>query len=190
MPSAPTQSTMSCSESEKVLGAFVDSELSPERLFEVARHAGQCDRCSAAVSELLAGRQAVADAIDALVSRLDLSATWPGLEAAIERTDAEVAWRRRARSVRRRLSRTAPVWGSLAALAAGAIFFLRAPASLPVATVASDPWPSAVRVASKPLPNHIYIDRLAGKDIALRREPKTGPTVIWVNHEVGDTTGW
>ncbi len=33
--------------------------------------------------------------------------------------------------------------------------------------------------------NHTYIDRLTGKDITVRREPKDGTTVIWVNHTVG-----
>jgi hypothetical protein len=30
--------------------------------------------------------------------------------------------------------------------------------------------------------NDADIDRLAGKDIAVRREPKSGTTIIWVNH--------
>jgi hypothetical protein len=52
--------------------------------------------------------------------------------------------------------------------------------------------PKPIAVAkndSKRLPNHVFIDRLAGKDIALRREAKSGTTMIWVNHEV-ERNGW
>ena len=36
---------------------------------------------------------------------------------------------------------------------------------------------------SKRAVNHAYIDRLSGKDIAVRREPKSGTTIIWVSHQ-------
>ena len=44
------------------------------------------------------------------------------------------------------------------------------------------------QTAKRP-PNHVVIDRLAGKDIAVRRAKKDGTTMIWVNHEV-ERSGW
>lgn len=180
---------MTCSDAEHLLDAFVDSELPPVTLLEVARHAGQCGRCGSTVNELLGVRQAVATTLDELVAGLDLSTTWPRVEAVLTRTTAQAAWRHRLGAARRRMPRSAPVWGSLAALAASAALFLRAPVQQVVRATGDTPR-SAARVATKKLPNHMYIDRLAGKDIALRREPKSGTMVIWVNHEVGDTAGW
>jgi hypothetical protein len=42
----------------------------------------------------------------------------------------------------------------------------------------------ATRTRAWQAANHAVIDRLTGKDIAVRREPKSGTTFIWVNHTV------
>jgi anti-sigma factor RsiW len=180
---------MTCDDAAPLLDAFVDSELEPQAIFDVARHAGGCARCGDVVNALLALRRALAGDLERRTGALDLAGVWPRLEARLAEADARASWRRRAEALRRRVPGSVPLWGSLAALAASAALFLRAPA--PVA-VANRPalHPTVERVATRQLPNHIQIDRLAGKDIALRREPKSGTTIIWVNHEVGDTTGW
>ena len=51
-------------------------------------------------------------------------------------------------------------------------------------SLVTPPMGSGERVASASRlpPNHAYIDRLAGRDVLLRREPKSGTTLIWVNH--------
>jgi hypothetical protein len=50
--------------------------------------------------------------------------------------------------------------------------------------VAATRAPHAAATVIRPMrsTNAADIDRLAGKDIAVRREPKSGTTIIWVNH--------
>jgi hypothetical protein len=80
-------------------------------------------------------------------------------------------------------------WGAVAAIAAGTMLYLRPVSPPKPKKVASNAASAAQRGGNKRLPNHVYIDRLAGKDIALRRESKSGTTMIWVNHEV-ESSGW
>ena len=77
-----------------------------------------------------------------------------------------------------------PAWGAVAALAASLFLWLGAPYRQGV-TPAASPRPEPVQMASvsKRAVNHAYIDRLSGKDIAVRREPKSGTTIIWVSHQ-------
>lgn len=181
---------LTCAEIGAMVDAFVDSELPAATLLEVARHAGQCPRCDGAVRDLLAVREAVAGHAERAVAGLDLSGVWSRIDAEIARTQARAAWRQRVEARRARLPRGLPLWGSVAAIAAGVAVFLRGPALQSGVQLAGNAGqPSAVRTAAKRLPNHVYIDRLAGKDIAVRREPKSGTTVIWVNHEV-ESSGW
>jgi anti-sigma factor RsiW len=181
---------MTCADAGVRIDAFVDGELSPSTSVEVARHVGQCVRCDGAVRRLLTLREALVAESERAVAGLDLSRVWSQVDAGTERLRARTAWRDR-RPSNGRISRRV-AWGtSIAAIAAGAALFLRVPAG-PTAMpgIAKDATPGgATRVAARRLPNHVYIDRLAGKDIALRREPKSGTTMIWVNHEV-DGNGW
>jgi anti-sigma factor RsiW len=178
-----------CGDAEALLDAFVDAELPSETMLEIARHAGQCERCDRAVRDLVALRAAVVADVEHGVDGLDLAPVWAQIDAVIARSDAQAAWHERAAARRRRLTGL-PLWGSVAAIAAGAALLFRGPALQQVARGPNDVIPTAaVRVAAKRLPNHVYIDRLAGKDIALRSEPKSGTTIIWVNHEA-EGTGW
>jgi anti-sigma factor RsiW len=180
---------MTCTDAGARIDAFVDGELPPSTSVEVARHVGQCARCDGAVRRLLTVREALVAESERAVAGLDLSRVWSTVDAQTERLRARAAWRDR-RPSHGRLTR-GMAWGtSIAAIAAGAALFLRVPGG-PTAMpgVAKDQTPGVTRVAAKRLPNHVFIDRLAGKDIALRREPKSGTTMIWVNHEV-DGNGW
>ena len=181
---------MTCADAGVRIDAFVDGELSPSISVDVARHVGQCVRCDGAVRRLLTVREALIAESERAVAGLDLSRVWPRVDAEPPRLREQAAWRER-RPSSRRLTR-GMAWGSsIAAIAAGAALFLRmpvAPTAVPgIAKEATPPGPT--RVAQKRLPNHVFIDRLAGKDIALRRESKSGTTMIWVNHEV-DGNGW
>ena len=179
---------MTCADAGPRIDGFVDGELPPGVSIDVARHVSQCRRCDATVQNLLAVREALVADTDRALAEVDLSGVWAHVEREMTRVDAQSAWRERAaarRSVPRGLA-----WGTIAAIAAGTALFLRptaGPGALPVAKTGAPS--AAMRVAAKRLPNHVYIDRLAGKDIALRREPKSGTTMIWVNHEV-DSSGW
>ena len=178
---------MTCADAGPHIDGFVDGELPPAVSIEVARHLGQCRRCDTTVQNLLALRDVIVTETDRALQAVDLSGVWSNVQQAMTRFDAQSAWRERVAS--RRSVPRGFVWGTVAALAAGTALFLRptvGPLPMPVAKSAS---PGPMRVATKRLPNHIYIDRLAGKDIALRREPKSGTTMIWVNHEVA-SSGW
>ena len=175
---------MACPDIARVLDAFVDSELPPAQSLEIAQHAASCSACEVAIGELTALRHSVAALVEQEANRLDLSGVWPAVEAAIGRRPAPPV-----RVVPLRRSTPAlPTWGALAALAAGVVFWLSTPATRqqaePAVQVASASKASSgvttVR-ATRPV-NHADIDRLSGKDIAVRREPKSGTTIIWVSH--------
>jgi anti-sigma factor RsiW len=183
---------MTCGEVEPLIEAFVDSELPASTLLDVARHAGQCDACDRLVQRHLTVRLALSEHAEEATAALDFDGLWAKIDAEATRIDGQRAWRERADAKRGRTPYRKTLWGSIAAVAAGVALFVGIPATrqAPV-MLASNPQPGAVArpVASKRLPNHVYIDRLAGKDIAVRRERKSGTTMIWVNHEV-ERSGW
>jgi anti-sigma factor RsiW len=172
--------TMTCDAAASLLDAFVDCELPPATQLDVACHAGQCTACQGVVQDLLRLRENLVAANDAAVDAMDLSRVWPAVEARISREEGRQAWRARRADVPRRGRATRVVrWGVAVAIAASAMLMLRTPSRQDGVA----PTGAPVRVAAaKRLPNSVYIDRLAGKDIALRREPKSGTTIIWVNH--------
>ena len=183
--------TMTCADAAARIDGFVDGELSPSLAIDVARHLGQCRRCDASVQRLLAIREALADTSARAVDQLDLSGVWAQVDHAIAKVEGQQEWRDRTAAKRGILPRRL-AWGAAAAIAAGTALFLRPVGGPYAVTPMAGGKPVATQVAkaeSKRLPNHVYIDRLAGKDIALRREPKSGTTMIWVNHEV-ERSGW
>jgi len=186
---------MTCSDVEQLLDGFVDTELPAAQLLDVARHAAGCTACDTAIRDLAALRQSVAELVEREAQSLDLSSVWPAVEAAI------TSPQRRARILPlRRNVPAAPLWGALMALAASVFVWVSGPsnelatqvvtqvasadrpvASVPSATVRA-PRPTAAALRPMRFTNDADIDRLAGKDIAVRREPKSGTTIIWVNH--------
>jgi anti-sigma factor RsiW len=160
---------MTCGDVERLLDAFIDRELPAPMLLEVARHASACPPCDATVRQFatlgdLIGRTLAGDA-----AALDLAPVWPAVARRIERTTRWRWWAERLRTV--------PAWGvAAAALAASALFWLEA---------SSPPARRAVRVAATRLrPDQAVIDRLAGKHVTVRSEPKAGMTMIWVDYPV------
>jgi anti-sigma factor RsiW len=171
---------MTCSDVDQLLDSFVDTELPPGEMIAVARHAGTCAACDATIRDFEAMRHVIGTAIESEVDSLDLSGIWPQVAVGV---DAAVA--RRARWMSRRRLSAAPVWGAALALAASIVVFVMRPADLVKKDLADVQRPRpASRLAS--LPNYAQIERLAGKNIAVRREPKDGTTMIWVNHQVAD----
>ncbi len=178
---------MTCGDAGTRIDAFVDGELSPSMSVDVARHVGQCPRCDGTVRRLLTVREALIAESERAVAGLDMSHVWPRIDVETSRLRAQAAWRDRKKSSRP-FSRGV-AWGtSIAAIAAAAALFLRLPLGTVAPVVATGGTATPVKVAKR-LPNHVYIDRLAGKDIAVKREPKSGTTMIWVHHEV-DGSGW
>jgi anti-sigma factor RsiW len=181
---------MTCPDVAQLLDAFVDTELPPSQLLDVARHAARCPACDRDIRELSALRQSVAAVIERAGRDLDLSGVWPAVAALVAPAP------RRARIVTlERGVPSAPVLGGLLALAASVFFWFSPPSSwvgdqfasrIADQQVASLPHPPPAPVSARAMraANHADIDRLAGKDIAVRREPKSGTTIIWVNHTV------
>ena len=159
---------MTCAEVEGLLDAFVDAELPAPALLAVARHAGGCEACDAAVRELTALREAVERSVVAEAETLDLARVWPAVSQGVERHDARVEWRRRLRTV--------PAWVALA-VAASAVLWLRSPE------------PEPARLAAAPRRNQAVIERIdSSGHFELRRERKNGTTLIMVSAD-GDPAG-
>ena len=165
---------MTCADVGRLVDAFADAELPASTMLAVARHAAGCSTCDDSVRRLQALHESVAGAVRADVDSLDLSRVWPAVAAAADRVDARRSWSRRARAV------PAAAAGALAV--AAAVFWLQS------ARVAPTPDTVPTIVASRVLPNQAFIDRLAGKDLRLRREPRSGTTIIWVNATSGGLT--
>jgi anti-sigma factor RsiW len=156
---------MTCGDVETLLDAFLDSELPPPMLVAVARHAAGCTPCDQTIRSLTTLRETLADTVRRDAETVDLSGLWSRIDAAIDTTQRRRRWTERMRG--------APMWAAGLAMAAGLALV-----ALNVQWTAPGP---GVRVARVP-PNHAYIDRLAGRDVLLRREAKSGTTLIWVNH--------
>ena len=127
-----------------------------------------------AIRELTDLRGAVAALLEHEVRQLDLSGVWPAVDAAIGRQAPP-------RSRRAVLPASTPaatrVWAALMALAASAVLWFRSPA-----TSAGRRQDARCRVRGTcPQSNDADIDRIAGRGIAMRREPKSGTMIIWVS---------
>ena len=163
-----TERALTCGDAADLLDAFVDAELPAPTLLAVARHAGGCAACDAAIRELTAVSQMAGRRLAAEVEGLDLGRVWPAVSRGIELADARAAWRRRLRSL--------PAWGVALAAAASALFWLRAPG------------PDPVHIA-RVRPNQAVIDRInSSGHIELRRERKNGTTLIMWSAD-GDPAG-
>lgn len=156
---------MTCGDVETLLDAFLDSELPPPMLVSVARHAATCGPCDQAIRSLTTLRETLAETVRRDAETVDLSGLWSRIDEAIDSTQRRRRWTERMRG--------APVWAAGIAMAAAL--------ALVVMNVQQTPPTPGVRGARIP-PNHAYIDRLAGRDVLLRREAKSGTTLIWVNH--------
>jgi len=172
---------MTCQDVAQLLDGFVDTELTPPQLLDVARHAAICANCDGTIRELTGLRELVAWLVEGEARTLDLSGVWPAVAATIP----SAMPRRSRRSV---VPRQLPVWGAVMALAASVLLWLGTGGQPPSPSHAPKQIASveqgATRARAWQSANHAVIDRLTGKDIAVRREPKSGTTVIWVNHTV------
>jgi anti-sigma factor RsiW len=166
---------MTCADVDHLADAFIDTELTPGEMIAVARHAGTCSACDAAIRDLETMRHVMGALVDAEVDALDFSRVWPRVAVGV---DAAAARRAKVRHLRQ-----LPVWGVALALAASLVLFFM-PSEQPVQRADVHRPRAASRLAS--LPNYAQIDRLAGKNIAVRREPKDGTTMIWVTRQVAD----
>ncbi len=169
---------MNCSDVERLLDAFIDRELPPPMLLEVARHASACPPCDETVRQFAALGEAVGQAVALDVDALDLSGVWPAVATAIDRE----TWRRRWRQRLRQVPAAAVTFAAAASLA----IWLRTPGTI-VTQRPSVPKPPTkyARLHDQPV-----IARLAGKDVAVRSEPKAGTTLFWVNYPAGAAGGF
>jgi anti-sigma factor RsiW len=162
---------MSCHDVAGRIDAFIDSELSPSEQVEVARHVAGCSSCNTTVDSLLGLRDVLIGSSEAATDAMKLAAVWPAVEGAMDAHDARRWWWQRG-------TRGVPLWAAGMAMAAGALLVLRA---------VQPSEPSLTTLAHATSRNPVVIERLAGRDISVRREMESGTTLIWVNHteEVG-----
>lgn len=169
---------MTCPDVEQLLGAFVDTELPPPQLLDVARHAATCPACDATIRELTELRASVAALLEREVRRLDLSGVWPAVDAAI---DQQVPRAPRLLALRRTAPAATRVWAALMAVAATAFLWLRGPSTHPQPGKQPVTMASAAGTRPQRISNDSWIDRIAGRGITMRREPKSGTMIIWVS---------
>jgi hypothetical protein len=157
---------MTCGEVTEQLDAFVDGELAGLMLVEIARHAAGCAACDTAIRDLTVLHAAVERVVHDDVESLDLSGVWPAVDVEAARIDARRVWTRRVRAM--------PMWGAAMAMAAGAVFFLRAEATPPA------------RNFARVRPNHAVIERIdTAVPVELKRDRKNGTTAILINASAG-----
>jgi anti-sigma factor RsiW len=171
---------MTCTDVEQLLGAFVDTELPPPRLLDVARHAATCSSCDGVIRELTELRASLAALLESEARQLDLSGVWPAVDAVIDRQGP----------IRPRLTvlrgggtpGATRVWAALMAIAATALLWFRP------ATHEHPGKPMTVASAGRSArtSNDAGIDRIAGRGITMRREPKSGTMIIWVSSPAGE----
>lgn len=164
---------MDCRDVEQHVDRFLDRELPAPMLLEVARHAGECQACDRTLRALAALGDTLQHVVTSEAAALDLSGVWPAVEGRIHAEELRRGWMRRMRRV--------PMWASGIAAAATLAFWLAGPSVAPERIAQRGSPARAERVALRTPPNDARIDRLAGKSVALRREPKAGTTLIWVN---------
>jgi anti-sigma factor RsiW len=174
---------MNCNDVSQLLDPFIDTELPPPMLLAVAKHAATCNPCDTAIRELTELRELVARDNAAAIDGLDFGNVWTAVEAGIDRHDAAQARARRIRSL--------PMWATMVAMAAGVLLWIVPPTQ---PTPAAGRHHAATQVAARtPLAPALpsikqnvhatYIDRLKSqRAVDVRREPKGGTTVIWVNY--------
>jgi anti-sigma factor RsiW len=167
---------MTCSDVERLLDAFIDRELPPPMLLEVARHASACPPCDETVRQFAALGEAVGQTVALDVDALDLSGVWPAVATAIDRETWRRRWRQRLRQV--------PAAAITFAAAASLAIWLTSPGTGPGTMVTQRPLQKPPLKVAR-LHDQPVIARLAGKDVAVRSEPKAGTTLFWVNYPVG-----
>jgi len=114
-------------------------------------------------------RESVERVVRREVEGVDLSGVWPAVERRIGRSGTRGVWRH--------VPRQLPVWGAVAALAAGALLWLRTP------------QPETVRVTHA-RPNQAVIERLVssgGARVGIMKDRKYGTTLIMVSAPGEDT---
>jgi anti-sigma factor RsiW len=169
---------MTCTDVEQLLGAFVDTELPPPRLLDVARHAATCSACDGAIRELTELRASVAALLESETRQLDLSGVWPAVDAAIAR---QAPARPRLTALRGGGAPGATrIWAALMAIAATALLWFR-----PATHQQPEKMIASAGRAARTL-NDANIDRIAGRGITMRREPKSGTMIIWVSGTAGE----
>ena len=188
-----TAITLSCRDVDEMLDAFVDSELPPASLLDVARHAAHCAPCEARIESLTSVSHMVGETIRGDAATLDLSGVWAAVERRIVVVDEQQHRLHRWDRVRRAFSGpTLPAWGTAVAIAASAVIYLQQPAlqrgartdTMPRRGVINrvsyiPPRPSDPNKASL---NQALIERIKGSNVRVQRLPKDGTTAIWVSY--------
>lgn len=171
---------MTCDDVSQLLDPFLDTELPPPMLLAVAKHAATCSPCDTTIRELTELRELVGRENAVAVGGLDFRGVWTAVEAGMDRHDAARARARRIRAL--------PMWGTMVAMAASVFLWIGYTPERVKPIESLNPSNAARQVAWKQNVNATYIDRLKSqRAVDVRREPKGGTTVIWVNHVTEDT---
>ena len=160
---------MRCPEAQPKLDAFVDTELPPRELVEVARHVAECDACDASVKWLMTLHDVVLGVTETDARAVDLNGLWPGVEAALDAHDAQHP----GATVSRLRVGSAPLWVAGMAMAAGVLFFF-----------GTGGEPSVMPLETATGPRAPVIERYVGVSTSITRDDQTGAMMI----HLGDGT--
>lgn len=183
--------TLTCRDLDDLIDAFVDSELPPASLLDVARHAAQCSACEARIQAVTAIGHVLGTTVRHDAATLDLSGVWAAVERRIDVVDTQHHRDHRWDRWRQAFAGpTLPAWGTAAAIAASAALFLQPvqqtanqSAGLGGTTPSHAPGNQvAYRNPGKGSLNQALIARIKGSNVQVRQVPKDGTTAIWVSY--------
>lgn len=184
--------TLTCRDLDDLIDAFVDSELPPASLLDVARHAAHCQPCEDRIQSVTAIGHVLGTSVRADAATLDLSGVWAAVEQRIDVVDTRHHREHRWDRFRQAFGGpTLPAWGTAAAIAASAVLYLQQPVTDHRTAVADSTPVPATRISYPPPRNsdpgkasinQALIERIKGSNVRVRRLPKDGTTAIWVSY--------
>ena len=169
--------SMTCTEVEKLLEAFVDGELPGGAMRETARHLARCPSCETMAIRLERVQEAVRQAVLGEVGEPDTVASWNLIAPRLAASSSLPPWRERFGSLRERLrfrGLPAPVWiGTAAAAIVAALLW------------AGGGQPPGDRSQGfQLLARQARIDLLdASSNVRVWNQPDSGALVIWVDEQ-------
>ena len=178
-------SSLSCADVQGMLDAFVDDELPAATLLDVARHGEQCNQCQTQMQSLTSLGHMLGVTIRRDAAALDLSGVWAGIERRLDAVQtAPTAVRMPPRWRRLFRGPALPAWGTAAAIAASAIFYLQ-PAGQIVQPIADRVGGKPTLIVARDLWHKTDVERIKvrkGSDVQVRHLPKDGTTAVWVSY--------
>jgi anti-sigma factor RsiW len=178
-------SSLTCADVDGLLDAYLDNELPPATLLEVARHGEHCPQCQSQMQSLTSLGHMLGVTIRQDAATLDLTGVWAGVERRLDAAAPIAAPLSKPSGWQRVLRGPAlPALGTAAAIAASAVLYLQPTLRVAQTDVVGGGVKPTIVVARIPRkPAEIQRVKVGkGGDFQVRRVPKDGTTAIWVSY--------